>query len=140
MQKVYYFTDLYVSKEYQVFTQVIFPIYIQCPHYIIFLNTYESLHDSFLISIFNYYYFSYIFVSKGILLLYLRQVILFKLYIFSILYDLLNTCESLHDSFISISKNQFFLLWKNISFFTLIFQDSFHTFILMFKNLYMIIL
>ena len=42
--------------------------------YIQFLNTYETLHDSFLINIFNNYYFPYMFVSKGILCVYLRHL------------------------------------------------------------------
>ena len=98
---------LYVSKEYLVFTYAIFPNYIQCPLNIYVFNTYEYLHDSFLISIFNNYYLPYVFVWKGILRVYLRHLMVHKLNIFSI-YNWLNTCESLHNSFILISKHHVF--------------------------------
>ena len=45
---------IFVSKGCFVFTHVICPNYLQCPLYI-FLNTFASLHDSFLISVFHDY-------------------------------------------------------------------------------------
>ena len=60
--KNYYFTYLYLTKEYLVFNYVIFLKYVSCHLNIILLNRYRTLHDSFLIIIFNSYYFSYILI------------------------------------------------------------------------------